>query len=78
MVQPFREMIPDLVSLAAPTTGLTMYSVMEMRTVLSTAVIIHGEMKTVVPQRLQKLFAEVIFNMASVMFINAGTLIYSG
>ena len=78
MAQPYRVVIPDLVNLAAPTTGLTMYSVMEMKTVLRTVVMIPGELTTVVPQRLQKLFAEVIFNMASVMFINAGTLIYSG
>ena len=69
MVQPFREMIPDSVSLAAPTTGLTMCSVMEMRTLLRTVVIVPGERKTVVPQKLQKLFAEVIFDMASVIFL---------
>ena len=60
MVQPFREMIPDSVSLAAPTTGLTMCSVMEMRPVLMTVVIVPGEMKTVIQQRLQKLFAKVM------------------
>ena len=62
MAEPFRVVIPDLVSLAAPTTGLMMYSVMELRPVLRIVVILPGERKTVIQQRLQKLFAEVILN----------------
>ena len=61
MAQPFRVVIPDSVSLAAPTTGLIMCSVMEMKTVLRTALIFPGEMKTVIQQRLRKSYAKVIF-----------------
>ena len=60
MAEPFRVVIPDLVSLAAPTTGLMMCSVMEMRQVLMTVLIFPGEMKTVIPRKLQKLYAKVI------------------
>ena len=60
MAEPFRVVIPDLVSLAAPTTGLMMCSVMELRTVLRIVVIVPGELKTVVPLKLQKLYAKVI------------------
>ena len=57
MVQPYK-----MVRLTAQPSGLMMYNAMEQKSVLMTAAMLDGGLKTVIIQRQLKSFVEVTFN----------------